>query len=141
MDAISLLHKRPEKAQTPCHPFSSFAGWGVWANPPRTENTLPKGHNPRTQNGHRRRQLRARVLREEDHCWMCGRYVDKDLPPSHPYSAEVDELLPVSRGGSPYDRENCRLACRTCNRKRGNGMRYAPRQYVPPFTAGQSAGS
>ena len=79
--------------------------------------------NPRNGNGHRRRKLRAQVLAEEDQCWLCGRYVDKDLPAGHPRSAEVDEVVPVSRGGSPYDRANCRLACRICNQRRGNGMR------------------
>ena len=32
--------------------------------------------------------------------------------------AEVDELVPVTYGGSPFDRKNCRLAHRWCNRTR-----------------------
>jgi len=79
--------------------------------------------NPRVQNGHRRRQLRAQVLAEEDVCWLCGNPVNKDLPAGHPMAAEVDEIIPVSRGGNPYDRSNCRLAHRLHNQQRGNGMR------------------
>lgn len=37
--------------------------------------------------------------------------------------AEVDEIVPVSLGGSPYERTNCRLAHRICNQMRGNGTR------------------
>lgn len=85
-------------------------------------------------NGHRRRQLRARVLAEETHCALCGERVDKTLSMTpgkhggrcaggpctgcipHPRRAEVDEDLPRVRGGSPYDRSNCRLMHRECNR-------------------------
>ena len=31
----------------------------------------------------------------------------------------VDENLPRSRGGSPYDRENCHLMHRACNGEKG----------------------
>jgi 5-methylcytosine-specific restriction endonuclease McrA len=87
--------------------------------------------NPRYANGHRRRLLRARVLAEEDHCHICGRPVDKDLPYLHPWSAVVDELVAVSRGGSPYSRDNVRLAHRLCNVRRGNGTRQRP--VITPF--------
>lgn len=83
-------------------------------------------NNPRNANGHRRRKLRAQVLAEEDTCAICGEWVDKDLPHGQPGSAEVDEIIPISRGGSPYQRDNCRLTHRRCNRQRGNGMRARP---------------
>jgi 5-methylcytosine-specific restriction endonuclease McrA len=76
--------------------------------------------NPRNANGHRRRQLRAKVLREEDHCGICGQWVDKTLDYLDPRAPEVDEIIPVSLGGSPYERTNCRLAHRLCNQKRSN---------------------
>ncbi len=97
--------------------------------------------NPRTANGARRRGLRAQVLAEESACWICGGPVDKTLTVEwgkhgpkckgdgcpgcvpHPMRAEVDEVVPVSKGGSPYDRSNCRLSHRQCNRQRGNGDR------------------
>ena len=92
---------------------------------------------PANANGHRRRQLRARVLAEETHCALCGGRVDKTLgmtPGAHggrckggtcpgcipdPYRGEVDEDLPRARGGSPYDRGNCALMHRVCNRLKG----------------------
>lgn len=89
--------------------------------------------NPRVANGHRRRQLRNRVLAEEDVCGICGRPVDKDLPHGTPGSPEVDEIVPVSRGGNPFDRSNCRLVHRLCNQRRGNGMGHQTRRHVPPF--------
>ena len=87
--------------------------------------------NIRYANGHRRRQVRAQVLSEEDTCGICGRPVDKDLPAGDPWAAEVDEIQPVSKGGSPFKRENCRLSHRTCNQRRGNGTRQ--RAVVVPY--------
>ena len=68
--------------------------------------------NPRRANGHRRDKVRARVLREENDCWLCGKPVDKTLPPYLDGSPEVDEIVPVSLGGDPFARANCRLAHR-----------------------------
>ena len=86
--------------------------------------------NPRNTNGHRRRQLSAKVYREENDCGICGKPVDKTLPyldpttgKPHPWAKTVDEIVPVSLGGSPLDRANCRLAHRDCNIRRGNGTR------------------
>lgn len=79
--------------------------------------------NPRRSNGHRRDQVVARVKREESDCWLCGEPVDKTLPPFLDGSPEIDEVVPVSLGGSPFDRRNCRLAHRLCNIRRGNGRR------------------
>lgn len=61
------------------------------------------------------------MLAEEQDCWLCGKPVDKGLPPNLHDSPEVDEVVPVSKGGDPYDRRNCRLAHRICNILRGNG--------------------
>jgi 5-methylcytosine-specific restriction endonuclease McrA len=78
--------------------------------------------NPRRANGHRRDQLRAKVLREEDACWLCGGEVDKTLKTPHPMSPEVHEVVPVSKGGDPLDRANCHLTHRRCNRDQGNRL-------------------
>jgi 5-methylcytosine-specific restriction endonuclease McrA len=75
--------------------------------------------NPRRTNGHRRNQVRARVLAEEDICWLCDELVDKTLPPFLDGSPEVDEIVPIALGGSPIDRSNCRLSHRICNVRRG----------------------
>jgi 5-methylcytosine-specific restriction endonuclease McrA len=68
--------------------------------------------NPRRTNGHRRDKLRRRVLAEEPDCWLCGKPVDKTLHYLDPMAPEVDEIVPVSLGGDPYARANCRLAHR-----------------------------
>lgn len=72
--------------------------------------------NRRVSNGHRRRQIRARILAAYDTCAICGKPVDKTLKTPHPMSAEVDELIPISHGGDPYSFTNCRLTHRRCNR-------------------------
>lgn len=76
-------------------------------------------------NGTRRRALRARVLQAHDRCAICGLPVDKAVRTPHPLSAEVDEIVPVSKGGSPLAFDNLQLAHRCCNRWRSDrSMRY-----------------
>lgn len=82
--------------------------------------------NPRYKNGHRRRQARAWVLATQDICGICGCAVDKDLPAGHPMAAEVDEIVPVSRGGSALDKSNLQIAHRICNQRKSNKMPGAP---------------
>lgn len=77
--------------------------------------------NPRRTNGYRRDQLRRRVLAHYTTCAECGGPVDKTLPPNDPGAPEVDEIIPVSLGGSPLAWSNVRLTHRICNQKRGNG--------------------
>ena len=79
-------------------------------------------NNPRRSNSTKRNKLRAQVLREETNCWLCGQFVDVKLKAGLPESPEVDEILPVSLGGNPYDRSNTRLAHRLCNQKRSNKL-------------------
>jgi hypothetical protein len=68
--------------------------------------------NSRYANGHRRRELRKRVLATENVCGICGQVVDKTLHYLDPMAPEVDEIIPVSRGGDPLARANTRLAHR-----------------------------
>lgn len=86
--------------------------------------------NPRRTNGSLRTKLRKRVLREETHCGICGEPVDVSLPHGYPQSPEVDEIIPVSKGGDPYDRKNCRLTHRLCNQRRGNGTKKQPNKPI-----------
>lgn len=81
--------------------------------------------NPRSKNGNARRKLRARLRAEGRGCWICrafGRpdHIDYDLPSTHPGAFEVDELIPVSKGGSPIDYSNLDATHRRCNEWRGN---------------------
>jgi 5-methylcytosine-specific restriction endonuclease McrA len=33
---------------------------------------------------------------------------------------EIDEIIPVSKGGDPFDLANCQLTHRRCNQRKGN---------------------
>ena len=81
--------------------------------------------NPRRKNGHRRDQVTAWLKAQGRPCWICQAFgrpatIDYSLPSRHPWSFEVDELVPVSKGGSPYDKNNVDAAHRRCNQWRGN---------------------
>ncbi|WP_432291267.1 HNH endonuclease [Olsenella uli] len=76
----------------------------------------------RYANGHARREVRAWLRAQCRPCAICGRPIDYDLPAGDPMSFEVDEIVPVSRGGSPIDRANVQPAHRICNQRRGNRM-------------------
>ena len=89
------------------------------------------GSNPRNANGYRRRKARAWVLATFDYCGICGLPVNKNLPAGHPFAPEVDEIIPISRGGSPYDHENLRLVHRICNERRGNKLIGKPHAAKP----------
>ena len=74
----------------------------------------------RYANGARRRALAARVRAVGDPCWMCGLPIRYDAPAGHPLSLELDELVPVSKGGSPTDPDNVAPAHRCCNQWRSD---------------------
>lgn len=77
--------------------------------------------NPRYANGNARRKLRARIRSLGLPCAICGRPIDYSLPAGHPMSYELDEVVPVSRGGSPTDPRNVQPAHRICNERKGAG--------------------
>lgn len=81
--------------------------------------------NPRSKNGTARRKLRMWLKAQGRPCWICKAFgrpseIDYSLPARHPWSFEVDELVPVSKGGDPLDRNNVDAAHRACNQWRGN---------------------
>lgn len=76
--------------------------------------------NPRYANGARRRALAARVKAMGMPCWICGLPIDPMRKAGDPLSFELDELVPVSKGGSPVDPGNVAPSHRCCNAWRGN---------------------
>lgn len=78
--------------------------------------SAPPKRNPRRRSGRDALARRVRALGEP--CWICGLPIDATLPAGHPLAFELDELVPVSRGGSPVDFDNCRGAHRACNQWR-----------------------
>lgn len=83
----------------------------------------------RYANGNARRKARAWLKAQGLPCHLCGRAIDYGLQAGDPMSFEVDEIVPVSRGGSPYDRGNIAPAHRICNERRGN----RPLKRMPRF--------
>ena len=75
--------------------------------------------NPRYANGHARRQLRAWLKAQGAPCHICGRAIDYGLPAGHPLSFEVDEIVPVSRGGKST-MDNLQTLCEDSNCGKGN---------------------
>ncbi len=49
-------------------------------------------------------------------CGICGRPVDFDKKFPDPWSATVDHIIPVAKGGDPASLENLQLAHLQCNR-------------------------
>lgn len=94
--------------------------------------------NPRYANGHRRRELRTRKLAAGGYCswpdcpwpweYLGVGLVEeirqrRPVKPQHdPHYPEVDEIIPVSRGGDPVAADNTRLLHRRrwCNSQRSN---------------------
>ena len=79
-----------------------------------------RAYKSRCSNGNARRKLRARLKAEGRPCALCGRAIDYNLPAGHPQGFEVDEIIPFSKGGSPYARDNVQAVHRICNQRRGN---------------------
>lgn len=73
---------------------------------------------------------RARILRDEDFCAICGKLVDKTLRGPDPWSPSIDHIISPEDGGT-NDRSNLRLAHLRCNSARGR-VRLAEAQGVPP---------
>lgn len=98
--------------------------------------------NPRKANGNARRKIRDRWRAIGAPCALCGQPIDYSLgmvtdPVTgkrrpHPMSYVVDEIVPVSQGGSPFDMENTRPAHWICNAKRGDGTKQKARTLPLP---------
>ncbi|WP_406527360.1 HNH endonuclease [Streptomyces sp. I8-5] len=66
--------------------------------------------------------MRTLLRRTGTHtCWLCGGWIDVELPDTHPMSWTMDHVLPLSE--YPHlalDPTNHREAHRTCNSAKGN---------------------
>ena len=71
--------------------------------------------NPHNRNGHRRRQLVARIKATSTHCALCGQPLNPDAPHQDPTETVIDEDIPRSRGGNPLDPDNTNALHRWCN--------------------------
>lgn len=89
--------------------------------------------NPRYLNDKARREVQAYVRRlvlSGAPCAICGKQINLDLDQWYidpkdgkrkraPWSLEVDEIIPISAGGSPISRDNVQPAHRICNQRKG----------------------
>lgn len=94
--------------------------------------------NVRRSNGAARARIRKRLLSRcngKPICALCGQPIDTSLRTPHPGSMEIDEKLPVSKGGDPFDLDNCQLTHRRCNQRKGNHQ--YTRFDTPPAPAAQ----
>ena len=92
----------------------------------------PQSNNPRYAEDYQARvKVRKRLLAMAPPvCPLCGRPIDYSLKTyvdpkdgkrkPHPMSPEIDEIVPVSKGGSPTDMENLQVVHRICNQRAGN---------------------
>ena len=101
--------------------------------------------NPRYANHKAREQVlvyvRKRVL-EGEPCAICGKPIDLEAPQwfidpkdnrrkRAPWSLECDEIIPLSKGGSPIDRNNVQPAHRICNQRKGGGRHRQIKSHKP----------
>lgn len=73
-------------------------------------------------NGNAKRKLRARLKAEGRPCHLCGQPIDYSLPAGDPMSFELDHVVPLARGGDPYDYGNAAASHRICNQRKGCRM-------------------
>ena len=88
--------------------------------------------NPRRVNGYKRDMLRKRVAALGLPCALCGQPIDYTLTTyidpkdgkrkRHPLSYELDEIVPISKGGSHVDPENVQPTHRICNQRKSNNV-------------------
>ena len=93
----------------------------VYGDGATEEATVPSS-NPRYRNPKKRRAMRIRIMRRGDPCALCGKPIDYTLPRGHPMAYELDEIVPISRGGSPIDPDNLQATHAICNRRKGNKL-------------------
>ncbi len=75
-----------------------------------------------------RDKLRQQMKRQGLPCHLCGQPIDYSLPAGHPWSFEMDELVPVSRlpmeqrKAAACDPSNVAPAHRCCNQRKSNKL-------------------
>lgn len=62
------------------------------------------------------------IFKSQTVCGICGRAVDFAKVFPDPWSATVDHIIPVSKGGDPAALENLQLAHLQCNRVKAAKM-------------------
>lgn len=78
----------------------------------------PKPYRPDHEGTHRNifERNKKQIFATQNTCAICGRPVDFSLKYPDPWSATIDHIIPIDRGGHPSDLSNLQLAHFRCNR-------------------------
>lgn len=118
----SVLDKRARRAFKLLDNRSSLlTGSSATRRATDKDKTMPS-NNIRYRNYKERARIRAWLLKTQTHCAICGGEIDKTLKCPHPASAVVDEIVPVTKGGSPIDPANVQLVHWKCNARKSDSM-------------------
>jgi len=63
---------------------------------------------------------KKKILMSQTLCGICGKPVDKTLRFPDPWSATIDHIIPVDKGGDPSNIGNLQLAHFYCNRQKSD---------------------
>lgn len=65
---------------------------------------------------------KKKIMATQSICAICGKPVDRSLKYPDPWSATVDHIIPVAKGGHPSDIDNLQLAHFRCNRLKSDNL-------------------
>jgi 5-methylcytosine-specific restriction endonuclease McrA len=88
----------------PCRALHAPAQRTLWGDPRRTN---------------RWRTIRDRLVSDAEYCAICLEPLDHQAPGRSRWAPSVDHVIPLSRGGEPYDESNLRCVHYGCNSSLG----------------------
>lgn len=65
---------------------------------------------------------KKKIMATQSICGICGNPVDKSLPYPNPMCATIDHIIPINKGGHPFDIDNLQLAHFSCNRQKSDKL-------------------
>lgn len=68
------------------------------------------------------KKARKIIYASQSNCGICGRPVNFDKKFPDPWSATLDHIVPISKGGDPASLENLQLAHLACNRMKSSKL-------------------
>ena len=92
-------------------------GTGAKDTPRRKRPTRADRQPGARQEFERAKQI---IFKTQTICGICGKPVDFSYKSPHPLSPTVDHIIPLDKGGHPFDIDNLQLAHRICNSQKKN---------------------
>ena len=84
------------------------------------------------RNTSRWRKLRAQLVKQAVTCAICGHALVHNAKPRTRWSISIDHIVPIARGGNPFDPSNCRATHFGCNSRRAARIRNFGDHPPPP---------